>query len=90
MIKRHIKEVIDYSIKHFPCTILTGPRQVGKSTTVDMLFSERFKSVTLDDVNERELALSNPKGFLEVHPWPLIIDEVQDYTPLQLKMHCCR
>ena len=32
MIKRHIKTVIDYSIKHFPCIVLTGPRQVGKST----------------------------------------------------------
>ena len=32
MIERHIKGVIDYSIKHFPCVIVTGPRQVGKST----------------------------------------------------------
>ena len=42
-----------------------------------MIFGDKFKYVTLDDTNERELALSNPKGFLEVHSWPIIIDEVQ-------------
>lgn len=42
-----------------------------------MIFGAKFASVILDDTSERELALTNPKGFLEVHLWPIIIDEVQ-------------
>ncbi len=76
-IKRDIEESIRNAEKSFQAIVVYGSRQVGKSTTIDMIFGERFKSVTLDDINERELALSNPKGFLEVHPWPVIIDEVQ-------------
>ena len=76
-IKRDIEKSLINAEKSFQAVVIYGSRQVGKTTTVDMLFGERFKSVTLDDTNERELALSNPKGFLEVHPWPLIIDEVQ-------------
>ncbi len=76
-IKRDIEQSIIKAEKSFQAIVIYGPRQVGKSTTVDMLFGDRFKSVTLDDTKERELAINNPKGFLEVHPWPLIIDEVQ-------------
>ena len=76
-IKREIEDYIRKASASFQAIVIYGPRQVGKSTTVDMIFGDKFKSVTLDDTNERELALSNPKGFLEVHPWPIIIDEVQ-------------
>lgn len=76
-IKRDIEQSIIKAEKSFQAIVIYGPRQVGKSTTVDMIFGDRFKSVTLDDTKERELAINNPKGFLEVHPWPLIIDEVQ-------------
>ena len=76
-IKRDIEESIIKAEKSFQAIVIYGPRQVGKSTTVEMIFGDRFKSVTLDDTKERELALNNPKGFLEIHPWPLIIDEVQ-------------
>lgn len=64
-------------MKSFQAIVIYGPRQVGTSTTVDMIFGNQYKSVTLDDTNERELAISNPREFLEVHPWPVIIDEVQ-------------
>ena len=76
-IKRDIEESIIKAEKSFQAIVIYGPRQVGKSTTVEMIFGDRFKSVTLDDTKERELALNNPKGFLEIHPWPIIIDEVQ-------------
>ena len=76
-IKRDIEKSIIKAEKSFQTIVIYGPRQVGKSTTVEMIFGDRFKSVTLDDTKERELALNNPKGFLEIHPWPIIIDEVQ-------------
>ena len=83
MIERHIKEVIDYSIKHFPCTILTGPRQVGKSTLLTKKYKYNgFSYVSLDDTSKKMLARSDPKTFLAIHPYPLIIDEVQKVTEL--------
>lgn len=76
-LKRDIEKTILDAETSFQAIVIYGAKQVGKSTTVDALFGNRFASVTLDDANERELALTNPKGFLEVHPWPLIVDEVQ-------------
>ncbi len=76
-LKRDIEKTIIDAEASFQAIVIYGARQVGKSTTVDALFGDRFSTVTLDDANERELALNNPKGFLEVHPWPLIVDEVQ-------------
>ena len=76
-IKRTAEEMIIEVSKSFPCIVIYGPRQVGKSTTVDVLFSEKYRKVTLDDTDDRALALSNPKLFLESYGWPLIIDEIQ-------------
>lgn len=76
-LKRDIEKTIVDAEASFQAIVIYGARQVGKSTTVDALFGNRFSTVTLDDANERQLALNNPKGFLEVHPWPLIVDEVQ-------------
>ena len=78
MIPRHIKEVIDYSIKNYPCVILSGPRQIGKTTLLSNDYATRsFNYVTLDNYSDRLLAKNDPQTFLEIHPYPLIIDEVQ-------------
>lgn len=83
MIERHIKEVIDYSLKHFPCVVLTGPRQVGKTTLLTEKYEGRgFSYVTLDNTPDRLLAQNDPKTFLSIHPYPLIIDEAQKATQL--------
>ncbi|MBR0124724.1 MAG: ATP-binding protein, partial [Treponema sp.] len=63
--------------KSFPCIVLYGPRQIGKSTTLDHIFSKTFNIVTLDDIDDRNLAQQNPKQFLDMNPWPVIIDEIQ-------------
>jgi len=76
-IHRTAEEMILGVSKSFPCIVLYGPRQVGKSTTIEMLFGERFRKVTLDDTEDLALALSNPKAFIETYSWPLIIDEIQ-------------
>jgi len=76
-IKRTAEEMILEVGNSFPCIAIYGPRQVGKSTTIDVLFGDRYRKVTLDDIDDRELALNRPKLFLETYSWPLIIDEIQ-------------
>lgn len=76
-IKRDIEKVLLKAAESFQVITLYGSRQVGKTTTADHLFGDTFRFVTLDDFEELDLAMTNPKAFLETHPWPLIIDEVQ-------------
>ena len=81
-IKRTVEKSLLEAAKSFPCIVLYGPRQVGKSTTLDYVFPANFNRVTLDDTEDRELAEKNPKLFLEVNPWPTIIDEIQKVPAL--------
>ena len=76
-LKRTAEEKILDVSRSFPCIVVYGPRQVGKSTTIDILFGENYQKVTLDDSDDRNLAKNNPKLFLESYGWPLIIDEIQ-------------
>ena len=67
----------------FPALLLTGPRQVGKTTMLQKLIADEGKSreyVTLDDLTEREMAKRDPKMFFQIHRPPILIDEVQ-YAP---------
>lgn len=81
-IKRTIEKTIKELGKSFPCIVIYGARQVGKSTTVDYIFGDKYKKVTLDDIEDRTLAKSNPKLFLETYGFPLIIDEIQKVPTL--------
>lgn len=65
--------------KEYSCILITGPRQVGKSTMLGHIDSTRNK-VTLDDLQERNLAKNDPEMFLKLHKTPILIDEVQ-YAP---------
>ena len=76
-IRRDIEKVLLEAAESFQVITLYGSRQVGKTTTIDHLFGDDFDFVTLDDTEELNLALTNPRAFMESHPWPLIIDEVQ-------------
>ena len=76
-VRRDIEKVILEAAHSFQVITLYGSRQVGKTTTVDMLFGDKFEFVSLDDTDELENALTNPRAFLESHPWPVIIDEIQ-------------
>lgn len=80
-IKRTLERKILEINEDYSCLLLIGPRQVGKTTMLEHLMekTERQK-VTLDDVESRRLAKSDPALFLEMHPAPVLIDEVQ-YAP---------
>lgn len=69
--------------KEFPALLLTGPRQVGKTTMLQKLAEDENigrEYVTLDDLTERQMAKNDPKMFLQIHKPPVFIDEVQ-YAP---------
>lgn len=76
MIKRTIYPQILKSIKNRPVTLITGARKVGKSTLCKELVQDLgFNYVTLDNLRERQVAMEDPELFLQLHSWPLIIDE---------------
>ena len=77
MIQRHIYDQIVDSIKSKPVTLITGARQVGKSTIAFEFEKMGYSYVSLDNARERETARKDPDLFLQLHPWPVIIDEVQ-------------
>ena len=74
---RALGKTIESIARGFAAITIYGARQVGKSTFATMIFGKDIPAVTLDDIEELALAKANPKLFLEAHPWPLIIDEVQ-------------
>ena len=75
--QRHIEKKILEAKSMFKVLLITGPRQVGKTTTLKHLFKDSYNYVTLDDVTELTIAKEDPKLFFMNHPLPLIIDEVQ-------------
>jgi hypothetical protein len=80
-IKRAIEPVIESMINTFKVVLITGPRQVGKSTTLKYLLSDSaYEYVSLDDYNELNIAKESPKDFFMNHPGKVIIDEIQ-YAP---------
>ena len=67
----------------FPAILITGPRQAGKTTMLRHLSELEGKErsyVTLDDLNERRMAKTDPELFIQMHQPPVLIDEVQ-YAP---------
>jgi predicted AAA+ superfamily ATPase len=80
MLKRTISDTILLISSACPLLLLTGPRQVGKSSVLNMLKEEGRKYVSLDDFAVRDLARNDPQAFLQKFEPPVIIDEIQ-YAP---------
>ena len=82
-IKRHMEMPVMALNQQYPVLLITGPRQVGKTTMLEHLIKTEGRGrrkVSLDDLMERELAKTDPKMFFQLHQPPLLIDEVQ-YAP---------
>lgn len=77
--KREIGPAVSRLAAHFPAVVVTGARQAGKTTLLTRLFPD-YRYVSLDLPQQAQLAEEDPRSFLERHPPPLLVDEVQ-YAP---------
>lgn len=77
---RAIETSVLRASEQFPVLLLTGARQVGKTTVLRHLCGQSRRVVTLDDPMLRALANDDPALFLEQFPPPLLVDEIQ-YAP---------
>ena len=80
MIKREIEKKFKNIANSRKVILITGARQVGKSTFIKSVKEENRKYITLDDLRIRDLAQNDPKLFLMNYNGPIVIDEVQ-YAP---------
>ncbi len=79
-ITRDMESLVLELTKEYSCIMISGPRQVGKTTMLKKIMTPDRHIVSLDDLNERHIAKTDPEMFLSVHPTPILIDEVQ-YAP---------
>ena len=90
-IHRHLERKFLRMNEFFKVILVTGARQVGKTTMLKHLCKEQDRTyVTLDNLGARELAKRDPVLFFQTYKPPMIIDEVQ-YAPelfSQIKLMC--
>lgn len=79
-IPRTLESTIRQASRQFPVLLVSGPRQVGKTTLLRHLAVDERAYVTLDDPALVELARAEPGLFLERFKPPILIDEIQ-YAP---------
>lgn len=78
-IKRHAEETVRKLSKMFGAVLVTGPRQVGKTTMLKKV-TEGIAYVTLDDPLLHAMAAEQGGTFFKDNPPPVFIDEIQ-YAP---------
>ena len=76
MIKRILEEKLKALSRQFPVVTLTGPRQSGKTTMVQRAFPD-WEYVSLEELDNREFAEHDPRGFLSTYSQKVLIDEAQ-------------
>jgi len=76
MIDRAIENHLVNLFDRYPVVTLTGPRQSGKTTLCRGAFP-RLPYVNLENLDTREFAASDPRGFLRIHGEGAVLDEIQ-------------
>jgi len=76
LLRRDAGETLRRLARGFRVVVVTGPRQSGKTTLVRATFPDK-PYVSLEDPDEREFALEDPRGFLARFPRGAVFDEVQ-------------
>lgn len=79
-IKRFLEQPFLEANEFFPALLLTGARQVGKTTFLRKISESKRGFVSLDPLDVRKRAKEDPRLFLADNPPPVIIDEIQ-YVP---------
>ena len=79
-ITRTLAEQVTKTSHDFKVLLVTGPRQVGKTTLLQDVGKKDRSYITLDDLTLRTAAQEDPAGFIERLELPVLIDEVQ-YAP---------
>jgi len=80
-IARHAEKAISELTLSFPVILVTGPRQIGKSTLLQTAKKTgKMPYITFDDASEITAVKTDPKTFLSLHRPPVILDEIQ-YAP---------
>lgn len=85
-INRHILPYVSRMKNQFRVLLITGSRQVGKSTLLKEKLLPEYEYVTLDEFTELSLAQNDTALFFKNHPLPVIIDEVQRAPDLFLQI----
>lgn len=75
-INRTVENKIEKTSNTFRVLLVTGPRQVGKTTVLRQMSKPDRTYVSLDDPMVRELAVNDPVLFLQRYQPPLLIDEI--------------
>ena len=78
-LRRHIETAVSQRAKEKGAVVITGSRQVGKTTLIENMMPKLVR-ITLDDLVTRRSAKEEPAALLELNPPPVFIDEVQ-YAP---------
>jgi len=79
-IRRHLEKPFLNASRFFPALLVTGARQVGKTTFLRNIAEPERRFVSLDLPDVQQLAREDPRLFLAANPPPLAIDEIQ-YVP---------
>ncbi len=74
MYKRSVDTILKEALQISPIVLLSGARQVGKSTLC-LSLNQEYR--VFDDLSQRESALTDPKGYIESLPKPITLDEIQ-------------
>lgn len=76
MIKRNAEKELRYLAQQFKAVAVTGPRQAGKSTLVRHVFNDR-PYVSLENPDNMDFAINDPRGFLNTYSDGAVFDEIQ-------------
>ena len=81
MIKRRLEAKLREWAQQYPVITITGPRQSGKTTLCRAVFADK-PYYSMEDIDVRAFARSDPRGFLAEIPEGGVLDEIQHVPDL--------